>query len=1254
MKTYHLQGLLIVLLLCLSSCANYRLNVGPTEKDNLLEEPTDGQIRHTMYLIGDAGDASPDQLSPALALLEQKLATAPEASSVVFLGDNINPGGMPPKSEKSARKKSEDRLDAQLKILKDFKGRPVFIPGNQDWRYTGLKGLRRQEKYVEKKLNKGIEEEDDWENYFYPNRGCGGPELVELDENLVVIVVDSHWFLSDWDKETEINDGCDAKSRKVFTFNFEEMVRKNRNKNVIIAMHHPVYSNGKHGGYFTAKQHLFPLTEVNENLYVPLPIIGSFSAFLRGLVGTRQDIAHHRYKELKASVMAAAKKNGNFIFASGHDQSLQYFENDNQYFIVSGSGSKTGPARLGNGALFAYGHSGFAQLDIYEDGTTWLQFWAVGKNHPQGEVVYRKKVRGPLQTLISEVPDEFPEYDQLADTISTRVLTTPLTSKGALHSAILGKHYRHLYLHDYQFPVLHLDTFQGGVTPIKRGGGNQTNSLRLLDASDQQWVMRSMTKDASRFIPYPFNKITAAQSIVEDNFLSTHPFAANAVPLMSSAVGVYHANPRLFYIPKQLTLGTYNDVYGKGVYLVEERAAKDWSNQPSFGNSEKLIGTPDVVDKLAKNHKHYIDYAWVVKSRLFDMLIGDWDRHDDQWRWASFKDGERTYYRPIPRDRDQPFSKYDGMVTAIARLTLPFLKQLQPYRTKFGNPKWANYNARQFDKTFMIGAEWSVWEREAKALQEKLSDEVIETAFRTWPEVVYNDPSTKEIMDILKSRRNDLMNIARSHYELLANIVDVPGTNKRDWFEIERQDRNTIVRRYGMSKKGERRELLFERNFLADETKEIHLYGLNGDDRFEIKGKASKGPRLRIIGGLDEDEIIDESKVSGISKKTWFYDSVEGNKLELGTEGRNRTTNNRESNIYNRKDYHYEYDFVMPFPLVGFNPDDGFLAGLSTSLINYQFKKSPYGQTHSFLGTFAFATRAYNITYTGDYLNVFGRWDLLVDARFQAPQYVINFFGLGNETIRDFDRSLNFYRVRQSLYRVKPAFKRRTGGDNGFFNFGPLVERIEVEDTDNRFITEPTNGLPENVFESKYYAGAEMGFSYENVDNLQMTTRGLRFHSSLAWRQDLEDSDRQNTHLSGELTIYQSLSPSDRIIFATRIGAAHNFDDFEFFQAAILGGTTNLRGYNAQRFYGKTSFYHNLDLRIKLFTLNNNVLPFSVGMNGGFDYGRVWIEEEDSSDWHHSFGGGLWLSPIDFIVLNFELFRAEEITRFTFGLGYSF
>jgi hypothetical protein len=87
---------------------------------------------------------------------------------------------------------------------------------------------------------------------------------------------------------------------------------------------------------------------------------------------------------------------------------------------------------------------------------------------------------------------------------------------------------------------------------------------------------------------------------------------------------------------------------------------------------------------------------------MLDFIIGDWDRHDDQWTWAVInQEDDYKLYRPIPRDRDQAFSKYDGLAPTLARQTLPFLRQLQVYGPEVYSMKWTTWSARLFDRTFL-------------------------------------------------------------------------------------------------------------------------------------------------------------------------------------------------------------------------------------------------------------------------------------------------------------------------------------------------------------------------------------------------------------------------------------------------------------------------------------------------------------------------------------------------------------------------
>ena len=69
-----------------------------------------------------------------------------------------------------------------------------------------------------------------------------------------------------------------------------------------------------------------------------------------------------------------------------------------------------------------------------------------------------------------------------------------------------------------------------------------------------------------------------------------------------------------------------------------------------------------MIENLIEDNDNRVDQNFVVRNRLFDMWIGDWDRHDDQWRWAEFKEDNGSIYRPIPRDRDQAFFINEGFI----------------------------------------------------------------------------------------------------------------------------------------------------------------------------------------------------------------------------------------------------------------------------------------------------------------------------------------------------------------------------------------------------------------------------------------------------------------------------------------------------------------------------------------------------------------------------------------------------------------
>src|SRR5690606_1428658 len=104
---------------------------------------------------------------------------------------------------------------------------------------------------------------------FLPSKGCAIQD-VKISDKITMIVIDSQWYIEDWDNYPNINDDCDIKTREALFTQLEKLLNNNTDKTVVLAIHHPLMSNGTHGGQFALDKQLYP-----TKYKVPLPIIGS-------------------------------------------------------------------------------------------------------------------------------------------------------------------------------------------------------------------------------------------------------------------------------------------------------------------------------------------------------------------------------------------------------------------------------------------------------------------------------------------------------------------------------------------------------------------------------------------------------------------------------------------------------------------------------------------------------------------------------------------------------------------------------------------------------------------------------------------------------------------------------------------------------------------------------------------------------------------------------------------------------------------
>ena len=78
-------------------------------------------------------------------------------------------------------------------------------------------------------------------------------------------------------------------------------------RHTALLMHHPLITAGPHGGHYTWKQHIFPLTDVKSWMWLPLPIIGSIYPVSRQLGVSGTDASNPWYARTVSGVYRASR-----------------------------------------------------------------------------------------------------------------------------------------------------------------------------------------------------------------------------------------------------------------------------------------------------------------------------------------------------------------------------------------------------------------------------------------------------------------------------------------------------------------------------------------------------------------------------------------------------------------------------------------------------------------------------------------------------------------------------------------------------------------------------------------------------------------------------------------------------------------------------------------------------------------------------------------------------------------------------------
>ena len=806
----------------------------------------------------------------------------------------------------------------------------------------------------------------------------------------------------------------------------------------------------------------------------------------------------------------------------------------------------------------------------------------------------------------------------------------------SLHEFFLGKDYRDLWVMPIEAEVLDLNTFAGGLRPVKRIGGMQTLGLAMKGEDGRDYTFRGIDKDPTQFLPPSFLGTLAAR-IVQDQTAAAHPAGALLVPPIAEAVGLLHSEPRFIVLPDDPALGEFQKEFGGVLGTIEVFPTVPTGMKTGCFGTAEILSSVEMWERLLVDPGNRIDSGQFLRARLVDILIGDWDRHRFQWRWAKIPGKPR--WQPIPEDRDQAFASYEGLLLSWVRFRFPQLVKLTDSIPGMEGLTW---NGWEIDRWVLTDLEWGAWEEIAAAVKSRVTDDVIEVAVKRMPREYY-DVNGPELASTLKKRRDKLLDAAEQYYKHLAARVDIHGTNRDETAKIRQFDDGSVEVRLALVDEDQTSgDPYYRRKFSAKETQEVRIYLLEGDDLVVSEGRGTGAIKIRVIGGSGQD-VVDDSKGGGIH----FFDSEGQNRLVGGPGSKYDARPYKKTVKFPEEPWSKERDWgrhTAPVFSSAFSSDFGFLLGGGITTTGYGFRKYPHSIQHTISGGFAVGAMSFLVDYRGEFRRLNSPLFGTLSARATGIEF-LRFYGFGNETTSD--KEDDFYKIKQAQISLFPAFNINFAPYFEFF-IGPEFKYANSSLDENTLLGQ-TNPYGAEEFGQ---VGLRMGLACDTRTPDDFASSGIRLLVEGYFYPEFWDVETTFGGVQSELSIY--LPYARRLIMALRAGGKLVLGTYPFHESAFIGGSSNVRGFRKGRFAGDSSLYVNAELRLILGKAII-LIPGEYGIFGLVDVGRVYLEGEISKKWHAAYGGGFFFSVLDLsTVFSLAVAASEEKTSVYFKAGFSF
>jgi hypothetical protein len=815
----------------------------------------------------------------------------------------------------------------------------------------------------------------------------------------------------------------------------------------------------------------------------------------------------------------------------------------------------------------------------------------------------------------------------------------PQFKAGGIHRCLWGADYRDLWTTPVRLEVLDLRSYAGGLTPTRILGHGQTQALGLKGADGKDYTFRPVVKDPVGLLPEELRQ-TVARNVLLDQMASGHPAGHVIVPGLLEPAGVLHTEPRFFVMPDDPALGEFQKQFANVVGDLEV-----WGGSKGFAGTTKTIDGEEMWKQLRQNPEVRVDSRAYLKARLLDQLMGDWDRHRDQWRYGQVSGKER--WQPIPEDRDQAFARFEGFLPALLRPQLPMLVKYGP---SYSNLKGLTFDGWDVDKRLLADLERPVWQEVAQELKSEMSDAVLEAAARRMPPEYFAKDGARLVAG-LKGRRDALVEQADRFYRFINREVDVFATDQHEQVEARRFDNGDLE----LTVRAGEGEPYFHRRFEASVTKEVRLYLYDGNDKVVVTGGRHGGVLLRVIAGNGED-VLDDSKGGG----TRFSASSAQARVSPGPGTHWDRRPYTEPAHTGRAEWIPNRDwgrFTGPLFLFGYGSDYGVLIGGALNTTRYGFRKDPWAEKQSLRVLYSTEETSFRATYQGQFrfensplrIGLFGLGSGIETLRF---------YGQGNETISAGNEDL--YRIGQNRAQAETALIWSLAPKTDL-SFGLTAKYNDTDPRDNpALVGQPFYG--EGGFTQ---IGATSRFLFDGTGGLALPRRGVLVSASGIYYPAWADVTDSFGEIHGQARAYVATKGERGLTLSLKAGGQHVFGTHPFFESAFLGGKTPfnplepgggsaIRGLPPQRYAGDSSLFGSAELYLTL-TRAFIAVPGRLGILGFYDVGRVYLDGESSNQWHDGYGGGIFfLTPGRRNLVSFSIARSEGETRYYLRAGFAF